>query len=268
MALEGGSRQEAFINKEAYEEWQGKVVAAFYEEGSRCTELFPQTGAPSVLRKRKFILYALEDTGRTASLVELKSEDLPEKTSLMMYHVGSQTLDFVSRGLKEGVFSHPACDLGGLSNYKQKLGEAADFTGEPLRIQKDCNLSEQSKAICRQWEALAQVQLPENFEADLQTWLATAVIALGGDIQLRFRALPEEHRVVATVADVRAKTGKYYTRVFNGGDDRYAEESTATDLFCAVASKIITPNLNSKNLRTEYCPYIRTPSPAKGEQGS
>ena len=82
---------------------------AFYEEGSRCTELFPQTGAPSVLRKRKFILYALEDTGRTASLVELKSEDLPEKTSLMMYHVGSQTLDFVSRGLKEGVFSHPAC---------------------------------------------------------------------------------------------------------------------------------------------------------------
>ena len=74
--------------------------------------------------------------------------------------------------------------------------------------------------------------------------------------------------MVATVADVRAKTGKYYTRVFNGGDDRYAEESTATDLFCAVASKIITPNLNSKNLRTEYCPYIRTPSPAKGEQGS
>lgn len=44
MALEGGSRQEAFINKETYEEWQSKVVAAFYEEGSRCTELFPQTG--------------------------------------------------------------------------------------------------------------------------------------------------------------------------------------------------------------------------------
>ena len=84
----GGSRQEAFINKEAYEEWQSKVVAAFYEEGSRCTELFPQTGAPSVLRKRKFILYAREDTAKTARLVELKSGDLPEKTSLMMYHVG------------------------------------------------------------------------------------------------------------------------------------------------------------------------------------
>ena len=152
----GGSRQEAFINKEAYEEWQSKVVAAFYEEGSRCTELFPQTGAPSVLRKRKFILYALEDTAKTARLVELKSGDLPEKTSLMMYHVGSQTLDFVSRGFKEGVFSHPACDLGGLSNYKQKPGEAADFTGEPMNIKKNCNLSEQSKAICRQWQALAQ----------------------------------------------------------------------------------------------------------------
>ena len=78
----GGSRQEAFINKEAYEEWQSKVVAAFYEEGSRCTELFPQTGAPSVLRKRKFILYAWRILERRPfGRVEVRGsarEDLPD----------------------------------------------------------------------------------------------------------------------------------------------------------------------------------------------
>ena len=91
------------------------MVAAFYEEGRRCIELFPQTGAPAVLQKRKFILYALDAAGGTMS------EDLPGKEPLMMFHVGSHTLDYVKRGLKDGVFSYPACDLGGLSNYPQKL---------------------------------------------------------------------------------------------------------------------------------------------------
>ena len=109
-------------------------------------------------------------------------------------------------------------------------------------------------------------------------------MALGGDVQLRFWAPPEdrrgvrfetvplgfrvqgclgcggvvclqEHRVVATAADVRTRTGQYYTRIFNGGDERYAENSDATDLFCGVWKTGITPNLNSKNLRTEYRPY-------------
>ena len=65
----------------------------------------------------------------------------------------------------------------------------------------------------------------------------------------------QERRVVATAADVRARTGHYYTRIFNGGDERYAEDSNATDLFCGVWKTGITPNLNSKNLQTEYRPY-------------
>ena len=138
------------------------MVAAFYEEGRRCTELFPQTGAPAVLRKRKFILYALDASGRTASLVESMSEDLPEKEPLMMFHVGSHTLDYVKRGLKDGVFSYPACDLGGLSNYPQKLGEAAEYVGEPLEVKKNSNLYEHSRSICQQWRILAEALSKSN----------------------------------------------------------------------------------------------------------
>ena len=108
------------------------MVAAFYEEGRRCTELFPQTGAPAVLRKWKFILYALDAAGRTASLVETMSEDLPGKEPLMMFHVGSHTLDYVKQGLKDGVFSYPAGDRGGLSNYPQAEAGGGQEEQQPL----------------------------------------------------------------------------------------------------------------------------------------
>ena len=142
----------------------------------------------------------------------------------MMYHVGSQTLDFVSRGFKEGVFSHPALRSWRSLKLQAKLGEVPDFTGEPMKHQEELqtcpNKAKRSagsgrplprQALCLALSELGgkqpshvtsisnktmrgsrpgifvcQVELPDSFEADLQTWLATAIIALGGDIQLRF----------------------------------------------------------------------------------
>ena len=78
---------------------------------------------------------------------------------------------------------------------------------------------------------------------------------------LRFFAPPAEHRVVVTSADVKAATGgKYYTRVFGGGDV-FASEADGAGLSCGVTAKFITPNLNEGNLSMEYVQYPARFSP-------
>ena len=49
-----------------------------------------------------------------------------------LWHLGKQARDGVSFGMSDGVFKHPACDLGGLTNYKQPLGAPADFAASGL----------------------------------------------------------------------------------------------------------------------------------------
>ena len=49
---------------------------------------------------------------------------LPEHQHVQLWHLGKQKEDGVRFGLaaEDGLFKHPACDVGGLTNLKQKAG--------------------------------------------------------------------------------------------------------------------------------------------------
>lgn len=246
------------IGKSEYLDWEQEVIDAFYSPSQRLTDLMPVNGKPAVLVKRKIILYVLESGGKTAEMVAksstLDSSDLPSRR-LTMFHRGSQSLDSVSHGLKGAAFLHPACDLGGLTNYKQMLGKEAEHQGEVLEVHKTSQLADCAKLVFQQWAELVGKEFPESFEADLKAWLVSALMAFQTGIQLRFLVLPNEHRIVATAEDVRARTGKYFTRCFSGSADEFAEEYCGSELFCGISSKYITPNLNNHNLSNEYAVY-------------
>ena len=241
------------IGKSEYLDWEQEVIDAFYSPSQRLTDLMPVNGKPAVLVKRKIILYVLESGGKTAEMVAKCSSDLPSERTLTMFHRGSQSLDAVSHGLKGAAFVHPACDLGGLTNYKQMLGQEAEHQGDVVEVHKTSQLADCAKLIFQQWEELAGKEFRESFEADLKVWLVSALMAFQTGIQLRFLVLPNEHRIVATAEDVRARTGRYFTRCFSGED--FAEEYLGAEFFCGISSKYITPNLNKHNLSNEYATY-------------
>eukprot|EP00435_Cladocopium_sp_Y103_P060664 s2934_g22.t1 len=238
------------IGKSEYLEWEQEVIDAFYSPSQRLTDLMPANGKPAVLMKRKIILYVLEAGGATADMVAACSSELPSKRKLTMFHRGSQSLDSVSHGLKGAAFVHPACDLGGLTNYKQMLGKEAEHQGEVLEVHKASQLADCAKMVFKQWAELAGKEFPESFEADLKAWLVSALMAFQTGIQLRFLALPSEHRIVATAEDVRARTGKYFTRCFSGSADGFAEEHVGSELFHGI-SMYLKHLHHSKSERTE-----------------
>eukprot|EP00435_Cladocopium_sp_Y103_P069796 s995_g34.t1 len=139
------------IGKSEYLDWEQEVIDAFYGPSQHLTDLMPAaSGKPAVLMRRKIIFYAFEAGGATADMVAACSSELTSKIKLTMFHRGSQSLDSVSHGLKGDVFAHPACDLGGLTNYKQMLGEEAEHQGEVLEIHKASQLADYAKMVFQQ----------------------------------------------------------------------------------------------------------------------
>lgn len=247
-------------SKEVYQAWQARVITEFFEAGNRVTPIVPVDGTSSVLRKVKAILVVDMNEGADcmSSLVAVKAPGLPSKTHLQLWHVGKQARDGVSFGMADGVFKHPACDVGGLTNYRQSLGAPADFATS--FGQWPVGGENSSKAADRMYGAWGQETgriPPASFKAELAKWLDSLSDALGsGSASLQLYKVPPEHRVIATCNDVRARTGGvYYTRKYGAGDDHYADVHKGNDLFCAVAAKFVTPNINLNNIEMEYEPY-------------
>lgn len=255
----------ASVTKEVYLQWEAHVIAAFFDSDARRTALVPAEGSPSILRKEKWILVAdsLVDGDEASRRVAESATELAAKQSVRMWHVGSGCLDNVSYGLVDDSFSHPACDVGGLTNLRQKLGAHATFVDgqEGGVVWPSLSMSAETLATMLHawWCQLASKQLPASLREGLVTWLESVAEALPDGAKLRFHALAPEHRVVASAADVRARTGSYYVRVFGGGGSGgFACESDGDGLFCAITDKYVTPNINLQNLHAEYTQYADT----------
>ena len=243
----------------------GACARSFTRRTARRRPLLPTDGAPSVLSKEKFILVA--DAGFAAQVASGAAGGLPAHQHVQLWHLGKQKADGVRFGLAEedGLFKHPALDVGGLTNLRQKLGEAATFAGDGVAVGDGAAADAAADALVSQWKALAKRELPPTLAADIAKFVGSVAAAMGEyAVTLRLHALPPEHRVVVTSADVAAATGKYCVRVF-GGDD-HAKLSDGAGLYCGVAEKFVTPNLSAANLESEYAPYgddaPRTSSPA------
>ena len=126
---------DGFVDKAAYGAWEAEVVRRFFVGGRPHTALVPADGAPAVLSKEKYIVVVV--AGGVADRVAAGGTDgLPAHQHVQLWHIGKQKADGVRFGYAadDGVFKHPACDVGGLTNLKQKLGEAASFVGAATAV--------------------------------------------------------------------------------------------------------------------------------------
>ena len=253
----------ATASKEEYLAWEAEVVKAFYDAAKKRTLLVPIDGAPAVLSKEKYILVAdvLRESGDAASVTVAAGDDahLSAKAKVKMWHVVNGALEGVNLGVADGQFLHPACDVGGLTNLRQKVGSAAVFVDGPEGSVQWPSPSVSAETLATMlhawWCKLAGKELRDSLVGELARWLESATSAMPLGCKLRFHALPPEHRVLVTPADIKALTGKYYVRVFGG--DTFAKESDGSGLFCAVAERFVTPNINNSNLETEYKQYAK-----------
>ena len=121
--------------------------------------------------------------------------------------------------------------------------------------------------LVAEWSSLAPAAFTPPKVSDVSAFLASveAAHAATGPVTLRFHALPPEHRVVVTPADVVAATGRYLVRVFDGGSGApHAKASDGAGLFCGVSATFVTPNLSIENLESEYVEETsRPPTPAE-----
>ena len=262
---------EAPVDKAAYQAWERSVCEKFYTADRPPTALLPTDGAPSVLSKEKFILVA--DAGFAAQVASGAAGGLPAHQHVQLWHLGKQKADGVRFGLAEedGLFKHPALDVGGLTNLRQKLGEAATFAGDGVAVGDGAAADAAADALVSQWKALAKRELPPTLAADIAKFVGSVAAAMGEyGVTLRLHALPPEHRVVVTPADVVAATGRYLVRVFDGGSGApHAKASDGAGLYCGVSATFVTPNLSSENLESEYVEETsRPPTPAEASGGA
>ena len=118
----GGGRQGGIFGGEA------EVIAAFFTRSHERTPLMPSDGAPVHLRKEKYILVADAASFQVASGA---SFGLPAQTYVQLYHLGKHEADGVRFGYakEEGIFKHPAIDVGGLDQPAPEARRACRLRG-------------------------------------------------------------------------------------------------------------------------------------------
>ncbi|CAK0813622.1 unnamed protein product [Prorocentrum cordatum] len=261
-------RQRAVPEKE-YKRWEQEVVNKFYTESQAHTELVPTDGHPSIVQKEKVIAVVLAgDGGMIDQVAREEIDELPRKGGhIMLFHIGKDEKDGVSYGYIEEKkeFVHPGIDVGGLTNYRQPIGKSANFIPDAdahFVIGPHCDAESAGmlgSQLRETWNKYAPKPLPQDFNTKLSEVVRSIhdVFQDNGGAVLKFWKPPSEHRVLVTSADVRARTGKYYERVFGKG--LYAMESDGIGLFAGVSKSSITPNINQRNIDLEYIPYAPAP---------
>jgi len=151
--------EDVIVSKAEYRIWEEAVIHHFFESEPRKTPLVPTDGMPSVLSKQKLILVAIGQVSgmEVTNVVEKIGSDLPAQTKIKAWHVGKGALDSVSFGVEDGVFKHPACDVGGLTNLRQALGTAASFREETCFEwpQQGVTSEELASSVHAEWSSLS-----------------------------------------------------------------------------------------------------------------
>ena len=129
------------INKHAYRTWETDVIKTFYSERRRETELIPTDGNVAVLSKEKIIAVVCPDHGLIQKVAEPKTEGLPVVDQFELFHIGNNEPGNVKYGFDMGrqSFAHPAIDAGGLTQFKQTVGQPLPVAREVFIIKPDCD---------------------------------------------------------------------------------------------------------------------------------
>lgn len=126
------------VNKETYVAWEKEVITRFFTSEHKVTALIPTDKQPAFVSKEKYIL-VVDACDAEGGCVSEKvgagtTEGLPEHQHVQLWHINKKKGDGVRFGyaVDDGIFKHPACDLGGLTNLRQKLAEPVAFAGTPV----------------------------------------------------------------------------------------------------------------------------------------
>ncbi len=241
-----------FVNKDTYQTWEATVIKLFFNSSKRpknldITQIFAAT-------KQKVIIVLIPHMSHPISdIVETNRHIyLPNKTKIDMYHIGKGDIDQVSYGLEDDTFYYPACDVGGLTNYRHQLGTKPNFVLDEHIIYDPYNDS-QHNPLYEQWlELSGHDSFTDDVKDGFKQWLHSLYHLPFAKMRLNFVVLPPELRIIVKPDLVKEKTGAYYIRVYGQGNEHYAQISDGNGLWCGVSESYITPNLNIKNLQNEY----------------
>ena len=242
------------IDKKTYSEWESQIIQHFYTDKKTKTDLIPTSNNPSILKQSKVIVVIDYDNFSTKVSLE-QYDKLPTKHKIMLFHIGKMKPDKVSFGYEDKLFSYPALDFGGLTNYKQTIGEKGTFIGKTITIKKSTDITNYIDSIYNEWKRCSQTN---KFYGGIKSKLTKFLRSVCNDeykqFKVRFVKLPPRHRVVVSVDDIIQLTGVYYERTFDS-DDKYAVQTSGKNVFCSVEKMFITPNINKTNLLNEYKTY-------------
>ena len=168
------------VDESTYVAWEAEVIKAFYTSERKVTALIPTDEKHAFVRKEKYILVvdACDEEGGCVSekVGSGASEGLPEHQHVQLWHCGKDREEGVRFGLTDdGVFKHPACDPGGLTNLRQKLGEPVAFVRQPIAWGSKAGATAETVAeqVVTTWRELTSKELTPSLVQDIAKFLGT-----------------------------------------------------------------------------------------------
>jgi len=239
--------------EQIYKQWEKNVINSFYNVGNTSVKKtskvlsVPTNNKELYAYKNKvtLVLNFINDGIPISEVVE-NNGTLPPKKYIELYHIGEKQINKTSYGVNNSEFFYPAIDAGGLTNYKQKVGTKPDFL--PKRIHIDKVTEKTIDNIYKTWKRYAG---KTRFYGNLRNELSKAIHSIKNECFIQFVKVPLEYRVIVTSHDIFNKLGIYYTRVY--GNPIYAKETKPREgMYCGIAEKYVTPDINKNNILNEY----------------
>lgn len=248
------------INRETFLNWQDTIINEYYTDKHLKTDLIPNKNNISVLKQSKCIIVL--DFDKLSSKVDKGDrKELPHKHKISLFHIGKMKNDLVSLGWENDIFSYPGLDFGGLTNYKQTIGEKNEFQYKKYKIEKSTDITKQLNEIYNTWKKYNKKdKFYGNIKVKMNKFLRSSFKYLQSSeysiMNICFIKLPEVHRVLVSSEDIKKLTGVYYERIFKG-DNQFAKISTGKNLYCAIQKGLptVNTNINKFNLLNEYSTY-------------
>lgn len=264
-----------FINKEKYSNFEKEIGNNFYISKSYKTNLVPTNGKPSIVKNNKVVIsldFINKDGKYLSELVKNnKIKDLPEADYISLYHIGNQKYDKVKFGYDSSkkMFLYPCCDFGGLTNYRQKLGETSKLSKSGIKISKNSSDLKIINNIYENWKKRSKKdRFYGKIKQKLSLFLKSVIKYLNlqsdfSNVIIKFWKVPPIKKIVYTSKDISKFNGNYYIRVFGEGDNKYAKKINPNkNLYCSIMKPewnpellVITPNINKNNILNEYQIY-------------
>lgn len=208
------------VDRGGYEEWEKKAVRLARAEGKLMT-------------KQKIVAVA------TPPAVH------PAGGTILLHHMGKGVCQPVWYGWKKDEFLWPATDSGGLTNLRTDKSTPPKLQGKRF----GSSAAESGEAY-REWLRLSHRQ---SFPRGTKTGFVKWAKSLPKGSVIGFAKIGPEKRFVIGAAAIEKALGAYYVKTFVTGGAYVKADAAGLWFACSARGEPkATPNLNRKNMSTDY----------------